>query len=178
MAGIVGFGSIVAAIVATIGDEAFYLLSVAIQPENSLSFSFVFSLFGLLFVAGIIGGLLADKIIRLFGITVSEKCLIKLHNGFDAQSIHWKHFFTDHIWRHVFKKHVLKIFIWILGSLIIISLLQNAFNAGLIRVVPLSGPNIILVTLFAEGIIPFSVIIMNSIVQDGWPASTSRFFCE
>ncbi len=182
MAGIVGFGSIVATMVATIGDEAFYLLSLAIRPENSLSLSFVFSLFGLLFVAGIVGGLVADKIVRLFGITVSEKCLIELHNGFDTQSIHWKHFFTVHTWRHIFKKHVLKIFIWILGSIIIISLLQNAFNiekyltdrtiivlllAGLIGIVPLSGPNIILITLFAEGIIPFSVIITNSIVQDG-----------
>jgi hypothetical protein len=33
--------------------------------------------------------------------------------------------------------------------------------------IPESGPHLIFVTLFAEGLIPFSVLLTSSIVQDG-----------
>ena len=39
--------------------------------------------------------------------------------------------------------------------------------ALLIGIIPQSGPHIIFVTLFAGGAIPFSVLLANSIVQDG-----------
>jgi Putative, 10TM heavy-metal exporter len=39
--------------------------------------------------------------------------------------------------------------------------------ACLVGLVPESGPNLIFVTLFAQGLIPFSVLVANSIVQDG-----------
>jgi hypothetical protein len=39
--------------------------------------------------------------------------------------------------------------------------------ALLIGIIPQSGPHIIFVTLFASGAIPFSVLMANSIVQDG-----------
>ena len=39
--------------------------------------------------------------------------------------------------------------------------------AILIGIIPESGPHIIFITLFAQGIIPFYVLLVNSIVQDG-----------
>ena len=39
--------------------------------------------------------------------------------------------------------------------------------AVLIGMIPESGPHIIFVSLFAGGVIPFSILIANSIVQDG-----------
>jgi hypothetical protein len=39
--------------------------------------------------------------------------------------------------------------------------------ALIIGIIPQSGPHIIFVTLFAGGTIPFSVLLVNSIVQDG-----------
>jgi len=39
--------------------------------------------------------------------------------------------------------------------------------AVLIGLVPESGPHLIFVTLFSEGLLPFSILLANSIVQDG-----------
>jgi hypothetical protein len=39
--------------------------------------------------------------------------------------------------------------------------------ACLVGIIPESGPHLIFVTLFAKGTLPFSVLLANSIVQDG-----------
>lgn len=39
--------------------------------------------------------------------------------------------------------------------------------AVLVGLIPESGPHLIFVTLFAQGSIPFSILLANSIVQDG-----------
>jgi hypothetical protein len=52
MAGLVGFGSIVATMTATIGDEAFYILSLSARPGNAVSFSLVVALCGILYCLG------------------------------------------------------------------------------------------------------------------------------
>jgi hypothetical protein len=39
--------------------------------------------------------------------------------------------------------------------------------AALIGIIPESGPHMVFVTLFAQGMIPFYVLLVNSIVQDG-----------
>jgi hypothetical protein len=39
--------------------------------------------------------------------------------------------------------------------------------ACLVGLIPESGPNLIFVTLYAQGLIPFSILVANSIVQDG-----------
>ena len=39
--------------------------------------------------------------------------------------------------------------------------------AVLIGIIPQSGPHYIFVLMFAQGVIPFSILIANSIVQDG-----------
>ena len=39
--------------------------------------------------------------------------------------------------------------------------------AVIVGIIPESGPHLIFVTLFAQGTIPFSILLASSIVQDG-----------
>ncbi|HPV88305.1 MAG TPA: putative manganese transporter [Bacteroidales bacterium] len=92
------------------------------------------------------------------------------------------HFVDKHIWGHIVKHHFLKIFLWTFGTLLIIQLLMMNIDlnvwirdkfwivlpvAILVGIIPASGPHLIFVTLFASGTIPFSILLANSIVQDG-----------
>jgi hypothetical protein len=93
-----------------------------------------------------------------------------------------EHFLKEHLWDHIVKVHIIKIFFWSLGTLVAVHLLMHYvdFNswisenqlillliAGIIGLIPESGPHLIFVTLFFEGSIPFSILLASSIVQDG-----------
>ena len=92
------------------------------------------------------------------------------------------HFLQKHLWEHVLKRHLLRIFLWTFGALLIIHVLMNYIDlnawiqantftvlilAVLIGIIPESGPHLIFVTLFAQGSLPFSILLASSIVQDG-----------
>ncbi len=95
------------------------------------------------------------------------------------------HFLQEHIWKHIVKKHILRVFLWILGTLLFMNLLLQyvdirqlidesnmallliLLTAVLIGLIPDSGPHLIFVTLFAQGQVPFSILLASSIVQDG-----------
>jgi len=92
------------------------------------------------------------------------------------------HFLEEHLWNHVLKKHFLRIFLWTAGTLLALYYLQSVldvnqwirantttllFLAVLIGLLPESGPHLIFVTLFARGVLPFSILLTSSIVQDG-----------
>lgn len=92
------------------------------------------------------------------------------------------HFVTGHLWNHVVKKHLLRIFLWSFGALLLIETGMHYFDlesivkgnipilillAVLIGLIPESGPHLIFVTMFAGGLIPFSVLLASSISQDG-----------
>ena len=92
------------------------------------------------------------------------------------------HFLTEHLWGHIIKQHFLKIFLWTLGTLLLIYMLmqfvdieQWAHNnilivliiALLVGIIPQSGPHMIFITMFAAGQIPLSILMANTIVQDG-----------
>ncbi|UCH66697.1 MAG: arsenic efflux protein [Ignavibacterium sp.] len=92
------------------------------------------------------------------------------------------HFLEIHLWEHVLKRHLLRIFLWTLGALAVIHILGGFINleawigdntlmvlliAVLVGLIPESGPHLIFVTLFASGSIPISILLASSIVQDG-----------
>jgi hypothetical protein len=92
------------------------------------------------------------------------------------------HFIDKHLWLHVVLQHVPRIFLWIFGVLAVISLLGRFLDlgsfvqenswvvlvlAGMVGVVPESGPQLLFVTLFDDGSLPLSVLVASSIVQDG-----------
>jgi len=232
---LVSFGALVAAMIATSGDEAFVMFAM-FPPKAAL-------LTALLFVIGILAGYVTDKFYNPKWITgeFSEKnlplhdepqckCFQKdklwgylLHPSFYRQALAiivlllilgvltgilaggekiWMkttillslgfsffvvvsvpdHFLKQHIWDHIVKVHIPRIFLWTFGTLLAIHFLMNyidihvwlsdnmlvvLFVAILIGIIPESGPHLIFVTLFFQGAIPFSVLLASSISQDG-----------
>ncbi len=92
------------------------------------------------------------------------------------------HFLEHHLWDHIIKKHFLKIFLWTFGAMLFIHFIIDYMDIGewlsenqfiillvalLIGIIPESGPHLVFVTLFFNGTIPFSILMANSIVQDG-----------
>jgi len=92
------------------------------------------------------------------------------------------HFLEEHLWKHVLKKHLLRIFLWTFGALLVIHFLQMFIDvdawiqtniwmvliiAVTIGIIPESGPHLVFVTLFASGSLPFAILLASSIVQDG-----------
>ena len=92
------------------------------------------------------------------------------------------HFIEEHIWGHIIKIHLPKILLWTFIILLFITILLKYVNlenyisdnmilvliaAVLIGIIPQSGPHLIFVTLFSQGTIPFSILLANSISQDG-----------
>jgi len=92
------------------------------------------------------------------------------------------HFLEKHLWEHVLKRHLLRIFLWTFGALLVIHILGNYIDveawiqtnmyyvliiAVLIGIIPESGPHLVFVTLFATGTIPFGILLASSIAQDG-----------
>jgi hypothetical protein len=93
-----------------------------------------------------------------------------------------EHFLKEHILRHVIYRHLLRVFTWTFGSLLLIYLLGlfvhydewmndnqliMLFIALAIGLIPESGPHIVFISLFAGGSIPFSILLANSLVQNG-----------
>ncbi len=92
------------------------------------------------------------------------------------------HFLRKHLWDHIVKKHIPRIFLWTFGTLLVMAVLLNYLNvqqllsdnmlivlivAVLIGIIPESGPHLVFVTLFATGQLPFSILLASSIAQDG-----------
>ncbi|NQU27504.1 MAG: arsenic efflux protein [Candidatus Marinimicrobia bacterium] len=92
------------------------------------------------------------------------------------------HFLEHHLWEHVFKKHLTRIFLWTFGALVVIHFIEGYLNlaelvqdnyfmvlviAVLIGIIPESGPHLLFVTLYSTGVLPFSILLASSIVQDG-----------
>ena len=80
------------------------------------------------------------------------------------------------------KRHLLKIFCWTFGALLIVEIGLTFFDIGLwtkenipfmillatlVGIIPESGPHLLFVSLFAGGAVPFSVLLASSISQDG-----------
>ena len=93
-----------------------------------------------------------------------------------------EHYLKDHIWQHIVRRHLWRVFLWSFFAILIVSLGMKYWNLDVfvkthlvwvllisvfIGVIPESGPHLIFVMLFAQGHIPFSVLLASSIVQDG-----------
>lgn len=92
------------------------------------------------------------------------------------------HFLQEHFYGHVIKKHLIRIFLWTFSTLFLIQFAQNNFNianwlkemevavlliAVLTGIIPESGPHLFFVTMYADGLIPFAILLASSISQDG-----------
>ena len=92
------------------------------------------------------------------------------------------HYLQEHIWRHIAKKHLWRVFSWSFGALLVINIGLKFWNvdvfvkthmiwvlllASLVGIIPESGPHLMFVMMFAKGLVPFSVLLASSIIQDG-----------
>lgn len=228
-------GAVVAAMIATSGDETFVMLAVI--PKEALLLT------GILFAVGVAAGFPTDLFARRFGVLKEEPCGELAVHTFESCQCYprgqilaqWKslspfrtilslalalfifsatvgqvgpaewdwvrisillvsglalfivatvpdHFLEEHLWNHVAKKHIPRIFLWTLGALLVMQVLIERMNldgliqsnlwvvlgvASLVGLIPESGPHLIFVMLFAKGTIPFSILLASSIVQDG-----------
>jgi hypothetical protein len=92
------------------------------------------------------------------------------------------HFLEEHLWSHVARQHVPRIFLWTLGALLVTGLMAGGLDmasivrdnpwlvlvvACLVGIIPESGPHLIFVTLYSQGTVPLGPLAASSIVQDG-----------
>lgn len=231
----VGFGALVASMIATSGDEAYVMLSMF--PGKAVV------IFLLLLPIGLITGWLTDIVFRRSRLVresfdhqmvlhdeeycecfIADQVLPQLRNltlqrglllgilllflaglvtgGIGPERWNWirvtlllsgafglfvvttvpEHFLEEHLWEHVVKRHLPRIFAWTFGALLVINLLTLYLDlqaliqanqlmvllvAVLVGIIPESGPHMLFVTLFAQGSLPFSILLASSIVQDG-----------
>lgn len=95
------------------------------------------------------------------------------------------HFVDEHLFHHIVREHLPKIFLWTAGTLSLIAVLMHFVDvsswisdnvvlmilvAAAVGFIPESGPHLIFVTLFASGVVPLPVLIASCISQDGHSA--------
>ena len=93
-----------------------------------------------------------------------------------------EHYLRSHIWDHIIKKHLLRVFLWSFAALLFVRLGLSFWNldtfirehiawvlliAALMGVIPESGPHLVFVMMYAQGLLPFSILFTSSFVQDG-----------
>jgi len=232
--GVISFGSVVAAMIASSGDEAFVML--ALIPRTAVVLA------GILIAIAVTAGLAVDFVSGKRKITWPRCEALVVHEGeelrwpsFREMVEQWRecsatrgvlsvalalftvaiatgqigprewnwvrtslagvsmgalfvvgtapeHFMEDHLWKHVVRQHVPRVFLWTLGALLVSSRLGTfpaLREAGLtgswpllplacaIGLLPQSGPHLIFVTLYAQEKIPFGILLASSVVQDG-----------
>ena len=183
-----GFGALLAMLIATAGDES--ILMLTLFPGKALA------MFAGLFCLAVIVGIITDYVIgktdrshlrddrHIDDNFEIHECDEEGHGDGHEEGFRHRfvHFFTDHIWKHVIRRHLPSIFAWTFGVLLAVGLISSYIDleawikgntgimiliAVLVGLIPQSGPHIIFVTMFANGLLPFSVLLANTISQDG-----------
>lgn len=92
------------------------------------------------------------------------------------------HFLETHMWNHLVRTHIPRVFMWTLGALVAMHFFAERLQSGatitegrwlillvacLMGLIPESGPHVIFITLYAQGVVPLSILLGSSIVQDG-----------
>jgi hypothetical protein len=93
-----------------------------------------------------------------------------------------EHYLHYHIWDHILKRHLMRVFLWSFGALLFVHwglafwnlealvrahMLWVLLIAALVGIIPESGPHMVFVMMYAQGLVPFSVLLTVSFVQDG-----------
>ncbi len=175
------FGALLAMMIASTGDEAFVML--AIYPVTALW------IFLGLFVSAIVVGLLTEfferrrssVLSRPDGQSETGPSANPAPESTGAISSHTEGKDLKHRMLHTLGE-ALKIFAWAFGVLLVVHIASHYVDletwvsgntalmiplAVLIGLIPQSGPHLVFVTLFAQGIVPLPVLIASCLSQDG-----------
>lgn len=177
--GVFGFGALGAAMIATAGDESFVMF--AMFPGRA-------ALIHLLLAAvGFASAFAIDWGAGMLGIKPCEECA---HAAVQAENEDARlrgagrmlRLLREVTWDHVARKHIWRVFLWTFGALLAVGFAMSLWNvesfvrahmvwvllsAVLVGIIPQSGPHLVFVMMFGQGVIPFSVLFANSVVQDG-----------
>ena len=182
---LLSFGALIGGMVATFGDEALFL--AAQSPKDALILT------GILFTIGFVVGVLLLKVPENKIITIENHNFViheeHQHQHIETHNHHWRerltHYLREHVWEHIIKQHALKLFLYAFGTLLVLGIINhfidlqaimetNAWTKWLLLLIavgvgflPVSGPHLIFVMLFLQGSIPFSILLANSIAQNG-----------
>lgn len=235
---VVGFGALLAACIASFGDEAFFLLSI--QPVQAgyvggiLFATALLAGFGYnrirpfqsttdihqmehlilhdscthahgdahghrhdvlcralligaiaLFIAGLCTGVLGEQEEGESGLSGENLVFVIIAGlGLLMACCCSTHFIREHLWDHILKKHLLKIFLWTFGVLVLLALLTHFVDLNALQthdrgkflllsialaigLIPQSGPHLAVIYLFMDGIVPFSTLLANCLLQEG-----------
>ncbi len=134
----------------------------------------LFSVFLLAIVSAILGGDIWNwkKITFVIGSIISLFIIVTVPD----------HFLEEHLYKHIIKEHLVRIFLWTFGALMFVHILENYLDinewlqdntttllviATALGIIPESGPHMVFVTMYAQGLVPFAVLLASSISQDG-----------
>jgi hypothetical protein len=148
------------------------------QWKHRSPFRTLMTVFLSIFMIAVIAGQIGPAVWNWVRISILLVTVLALFIVFTVPN----HFLEEHLWDHVVRKHVPRIFLWTFGTLLVLHLLIEQLHlmdiiqknqwvvlgvASLVGIIPESGPHLLFVTLFAKGAIPFSILMASSIVQDG-----------
>jgi hypothetical protein len=150
-----------------------------ISNYHSLSFT-RFLLLGLIisFLVFVFFGILGPAVWNWKRISFIALSLCALYIG----TVVPEHYLHEHIWEHIIKHHLFRVFLWSFGSLLFVHWGLKYWNletlveqhmlwvlaiGAFLGIIPESGPHLIFVMMYAQGLVPFSVLFTTSFVQDG-----------
>lgn len=162
-------------------EREIYHLDHRIILENLTKFSFQRHILLLLFTISLLAIIFSIVGPHTWG-WKRVTLLVLLSFGWLIILIISDHYLKEHIWSHIVKRHIWKVFLWTFFALLVVhmgldhwslesfvkeNILWMLFFSALVGIIPESGPHLIFVMLYAEGLIPFSVLLTSSFVQDG-----------
>ena len=175
---IIGTGALISTMIASTGDEAFVLLATS----PALFFKLLAILCAIGFCAGLVISLVRKKSQKSL---CPESFQIHQEDRAHKKERNFRHFLKEHVWEHIIKKHLLSVFLWSFGALILCGLLTEYINiedwisghenymplvilaAAAIGLIPQSGPHMVFILLVAQGTLPFYVLLASAISQQG-----------
>jgi len=175
---IIGAGALVSTMIVSTGDEAFVLLATS----PSLFFKLLAILCAIGFCTGLAISLTKKKRQKSL---CPESFQIHQEDHAHKKSRNLKHFLKEHIWEHIVKKHLLSVFLWSFGALVLCGAIAEYINiedwitghesymplvviaAAVIGLIPQSGPHMVFILLVAQGTLPFYVLLTSAISQQG-----------
>ncbi len=159
-----------------LGGSQWETLRANLRRPSLLRLGFLSLMIALLMISSL--GVVGPKSWNWMRVTLVVLLSLGTVLGFSSS----EHYLRTHIVGHILRTHTLRVFLWTFGALLVLSFLPpqetvRAFIqghiwliflfAGLLGIIPESGPHMIFVMMYASGLIPFSVLFVSSFVQDG-----------